>query len=472
MSTNPNQSSTSDQKSLSRRNFLSTAAAGSAAFTILPGHLRGQEGKTAPSNKVNVAIIGTGGQGIVNMRSLFNEPDAQVVALCDINPESDYSMFYYGGKAGLNPAADLLKEAYGQACPTYTNYHEMLDKEDIDAVLIATPDHSHGMISLDTIAKGKHLYCEKPLCRTVYETRKVTEAAKKAGIATQLGNYGHSSEDIRILCEWIWDGAIGDVTEVHAWTTTGARRWTDFTERPTEQPPIPEGFDWQQWLGPVKDRPYHSAYAPVRWRAWWQFGSGTIGDFACHHLDSAFWALKLDQCENFDIDASSHGATEETCPGASMIYFDVPARAGMKPVRIHWYEGGVMPPRPAELEARRKLGDHGVLFKGTKGSILGGGWGRSPRIIPEDKMRAYTRPEKTIARVPGHHRDWINACLGKGAASTHFDYSGPLTEFTLMGNVALRAGTKLNFDWKNLNVTNHPEANKFIKPEFRDGVNI
>jgi predicted dehydrogenase len=456
----------------SRRKFLGAAGAASA-FTILPSGLRGQGGAVTPSNKVNVAIIGTGGQGIVNMKSLFAEDSARIVALCDLNDESDYSMFYYGGTAGLKPAAELVKQQYGEPCKTYRDYKEMLAGEDIDAVLVATPDHSHGMIALDVIAAGKHLYCEKPLCRTVYETRKVTEAAAKAGVATQLGNYGHSSDDIRLLCEWVWAGAIGDVTEVHAWTTTGARRWTSFTERPKDEPPVPKGFDWARWLDPVPFRPYHPDYAPVRWRAWWQFGSGTIGDFACHHLDSAFWALKIDQCEKFSVDGSSHGATEETCPGASIIYFDVPARAGMPPVRITWYEGGVMPPRPAELEAGRSLGDHGVLFKGTKGSILGGGWARSPRLIPETAMRAFTdRPEKSIPRVPGHHADWLNACLGMGPASTHFGYSGPLTEFTLMGNVALRAGGRLDFDWKKLEVTNSPDANKFIKPELRDGVVI
>lgn len=458
--------------SLSRRDFLGRTAAAGAAFSIVPGHVLGLRGAVAPSNKINVAIIGTGGQGIVNMKQLLNEADARVAALCDINPESDYSMFYYGGTAGLNPAAAIVKQQTGQACPTYHDYHEMMDKEDLDAVLVATPDHSHGMVALDVIAAGKHIYCEKPLCRTVYETRKVTEAARKAGVATQLGNYGHSSETIRLICEWIWDGAIGDVTEVHSWTTTGARRWTPFTDRPTETPPVPKGFDWDRWLDPVPARPYHPDYAPVRWRAWWQFGSGTIGDFACHHLDPAFWALKLDQCDQFTVQASSYGATQETCPAASLVYFDVPARAGMKPVRIHWYEGGLMPPRPAVLEAERSLGDHGILFHGSKGSILAGGWSRSPRLIPESAMRAYKRPAKSLPRVPGHHRDWINACKGQGKASTHFDYSGPLTEFTLMGNVALRTGASLKFDWKNMRVTNNDEANGLLKPELKSGFSI
>ena len=458
-------------KRISRRDFLAGAAA-ATAFTIVPRHVLGGNGNIAPSEKVNVAIIGTGGQGIVNMKQLFNEPDVHIAALCDINELSDYSMFYYGGTAGLKPALNLVRQKYGQACPTYRNYHQMLDAEDIDAVLVATPDHSHAMVSLDVIAKGKHLYCEKPLCRTVYETRVVTEAALKAGVATQLGNFGHSSEDIRLACEWIWDGAIGDVHDVHAWTSTGANRWTSFKDRPKETPPVPAGFDWQRWLDPVPPRPYHPDYAPVRWRAWWQFGSGTIGDFACHHLDPAFWALKLDKSPTFSVEASSSGISEENCPAASLIYFDFPARAGMRPLRITWYEGGLMPPRPVQLETRRNLGDNGILYIGTKGAILGEGWSRSPRIIPESKMRAYKRPPKTLPRAKSHHRNWLDACKGKGRPSTHFDYAGPLTEFTLMGNVALRAGKKLDFDWKNMNITNVPDANKFIKPNYRNGRSI
>ncbi|UCC99731.1 MAG: Gfo/Idh/MocA family oxidoreductase [Phycisphaerales bacterium] len=456
---------------MTRRNFLGGTAA-AAAFAVVPRHVLGGYAGAAPSEKINVAIIGTGGQGIVNMKQLFNEPDVRIAALCDINEQSDYSMFYYGGTAGLKPALELVRDKYGRPCPAYRDYNEMLAAEDIDAVLVATPDHSHAIVSLAVIGKGKHLYCEKPLCRTVYETRMVTEAARKAGVATQLGNYGHSSEDIRLACEWIWDGAIGDVHDVYSWTSTGAQRWTSFTDRPKETPPVPAGFDWERWLEPVPGRPYHPDYAPVRWRAWWQFGSGTIGDFACHHLDPAFWALKLDQCESFSIEASSVGTTDETCPAASLMYFDFPARAGMGPVRITWYEGGVMPPRPVELEEGRSLGEHGILFVGTNGSILGGGWSKSPRIIPETKMRAYRKPAKSLPRVPGHHRNWLDACKGKGRASNHFGYSGPLTEFVLMGNVAIRTGKKLQFDWKNMKVTNVPEANEFVKPGYREGRTI
>ena len=459
---------TQDSKKTSRRSFLGGAAA-TAGFAVVPSQVLGGNGWTVPSERVNVAIIGTGGQGIVNMKQLLQEPDVRIAGLCDVNEQSDYSMFYYGGTAGLKPALELVKQRYGEPCPTYHDYNEMLDMEDIDAILLATPDHSHAMIALDVLGKGKHLYCEKPLCRTVYETRAVTEAARKAGVATQLGNFGHSSETIRLCCEWIWDGAIGDVQEVHAWTNTGARRWTSLTSRPEKTPPVPEGFDWQKWLLPVPARPYHPDYAPVRWRAWWQFGSGTIGDFAVHHLDPAFWALKLDKADRFQVEASSYGTTEEVCPAASLVYYDFPARAGMGPVRITWYEGGLMPPRPPELEEGRRIETNGILFRGTKGAILGGGWAKSPRIIPESKMQAYDRPAKTLPRVKGHHRNWLDACKGQGRPSTHFDYSGPLTEFCLMGNVALRAGRKLDFDWRDMKITNAPDANQYVRPAYRQG---
>ncbi len=464
--------SVSAKKNVNRRHFLKGAAAAAGVFTIVPRYVLGGEGNVAPSEKVNIAIIGTGGQGIVNMKQLFEEPDARIAALCDLNEESDYSMFYYGGTAGLKPAAELVKEKYGQACPTYRDYNQMFEKEDIDAVLVATPDHSHAMVALAVLNKKKHLYCEKPLCRTVYETRVVTEAARKAGVATQLGNFGHSSEDIRLCCEWIWDGAIGDVTEVHSWTNTGARRWSSLNEPPTETPPVPAGFDWPRWLDPVPARPYHPDYAPVRWRAWWQFGSGTIGDFACHHLDPAFWALKIGECETFSVEASACSNTDEMCPAASLVYFDVPQRGNMGPVRLTWYEGNLRPARPRILEASRNLGEHGILFIGTKGMILGDGWGRSPRIIPEAAMKAYKKPPKTLPRVKGHHRNWLDACKGLDKASTHFDYAGPLTEFVLMGNVAIRAGKRLDFDWKNLKVTNDEAANEFLKPKYREGFTL
>ncbi|HIL70635.1 MAG TPA: Gfo/Idh/MocA family oxidoreductase [Verrucomicrobia bacterium] len=449
-------------KGFNRRTFLAGAAT-VGACNILPGPVLRAAGQ---NRKVNVAIIGTGGQGIVNMKQLFLLDDVRIAALCDLNDKSDYSDFYYGGTAGLMPAVELVKQHYGEACPVYKDYKEMLDKEDLDAVLIATPDHSHGYIALDVIAKGKHIYVEKPLCRTIEETRLVTEAAHKAGVATQMGNYGHSNEYIRLASEWIWDGAIGDVHEVHAWCNTGADRWSKYKERPPAEK-IPEGFEWKTWCDPMPHRSFSKEYAPVRWRAWWDFGSSTIGDFACHHLDPVFMALKIAETDRFTVEASQVGMTEETCPSAGLVHYDVPARAGMAPVRITWYEGGIKPGRPKELEDGRAFGDHGVIFYGSKGVIMGGGWASDLRIIPETAMRAYKRPAKTLKRVKGHHRDWINACKGLGEASTNFNYAGPLTEFALMGNVALRTGKRLDFDWKNMICKDAPETAKLIKPQYK-----
>jgi len=447
-----------------RRTFLTSAAA-IGAFTILPsGVLRG----AGQNDKLNIAIIGTGGQGIVNMKQLFPLDDVRVVALCDLNAESDYSAFYYGGAAGLNPALALLEAHYGEPCPVYRDYREMLANEDIDAVLIATPDHTHGYIALDVIAAGKHIYLEKPLCRTVEETRLVTEAARKAGVATQMGNQGHSGEHLRLVCEWIWDGAIGDVHEVHVWCNNSVDRWSKYRERPPAQA-VPEGFDWDRWCDPLPHRSYSDQYAPVRWRAWWAFCTGTIGDQGCHHIDPAFMALKINQADHFVVEATQAGMTEETIPVASLIHYDVPARAGMPPVRVTWYEGGIQPRRPKELEDGRQFGDKGILFQGSKGAIIGGGWSRGMRIIPETAMQAYARPPKTLKRVKGHHRDWIDACKGQGEASSNFNYGGPLTEFALMGSVAQRAGKQLTFDWKKMECPGAPETETLLKPQYKEG---
>jgi len=449
---------------MARRRFLRAAVA-TTAFTIIPRHVLGQTEQAPPSEKINVAVIGTGGQGNINLKQLLRVSDVHIAALCDVNTVSDYKAFYYGGTAGLQPALDLVSKERGQACPGYRDYREMLDKEDIDAVLLATPDHSHAAVALDVLAKGKHLYCEKPLCRTVSEARAVTEAARRAKVATQMGNQGHSGEGIRLTCEWIWDGAIGDVQEVHVWAQAGGAMWTTYKDRPEDTPPVPEGFDWERWLHPAPFRPYHPAYAPVTWRSWWQFGTGAIGDFACHHVDPAFWALKINEAQTFSVEACGNGTTDEVFPNAQLIYYDVPARAGMPPVHITWYDGGLMPPCPKELAECRKMGDNGILFVGSKGTIIAGGWGGTPRIIPEAKMQAYERPPKSLRRTDGPHRDWIKACKGEiPASSNNFDYAGPLTEFVLMGNVALLARKKLEIDWPKIEATNYPDANKFFKP--------
>lgn len=461
---------------ISRRKFLNYAASSAAAFAIVPRYVLGGKSYVAPSDRLNIAIIGTGGQGINNMKDLLRYPDIQIAAICDVNEQSDYSQTYYGGTAGRFPALAVLKSHYdsqpdskgAKVCPDYVDFREMLKKEKaIDAVLIATPDHIHAVAALAAIEAKKHVFCEKPLTHSIYETRVVTEAARAAKVATQMGNQGHSSEDIRLMIEWIRDGAIGPVREVHAWTRAGKDSRIERVTRPEDTPPVPAGLDWRRWLGPVEYRPYHPEYFPYNWRGWWAFGNGALGDMGCHNIDAAVWALDLRYPES--VEASTVELNDETAPVASIVHYTFPKRGELPPLKLTWYDGGLQPPRPEELEPERRMGEDGLLFVGDKGKILAGGWSESPRIIPEPKMRAYKRPAETIPRVEGHRRDWINACKGGAPASANFDFGGPLTELVLLGTVAMRTEKKLYWDGPNMKATNAPEADKYIRPEYHNG---
>ncbi len=458
---------------VSRRGFLKTASA-VAGFYAVPRYVLGGTGYVAPSEKVNVGVIGTGGQGTHNIRALLGESEAMVTAVCDVSEWADYSQFYYRGVAGRGPAKKLLEERYkdvaGYKCADYVDFRVMLEKEKgIDAVLIATPDHIHAPAALAAIGHGKHVYCEKPLAHSVAEVRKITEAARKAKVATQMGNQGHSGEGIRLTVEWIQDGAIGDVREVHAWSSTQPD-WDDYRmSRPSETPALPNGLNWDLWLGPVAKRPYHSAYHPYKWRNWWDFGTGSIGDMACHNMDPAFWALELGH--PVTVEARTSNINDETTPLASIVYYSFPARGNKPPVKMTWYDGGLMPARPDDLELGRDLDGrgNGILFVGDKGKIMCAGWAGSPQFIPASKMREYKRPDPSIRRPKGHHRDWIEACKGGPEASSNFNYSGPMTEVVLLGNVALRTGEKLVWDGKAMKATNCPKADQYITPAYQNG---
>ena len=461
---------------MTRREFLGSSATTAAALTVIPPSVLGRAKKPAPSERVNIAFIGTGDMGMGNLNDLIRLPDVEVVAVCDVAQVVDYSHVEFGGKAGLKVALETVerynveqnKSGTSSGCKGYSDFREMMDKETgIDGVVVCTPDHVHAVACMAAINKGKHVYCEKPLTHSVYETRMVTEAARKAGVATQMGNHGHSGEGIRLAVEWIRDGAIGPVREVHGVTSVGREDWAQTKDRPKDTPPVPETLDWDLWIGPAPFRPYHPAYAPYNWRGWWDFGTGAIGDMACHNLDPAFWALDLGS--PISVEASCSGLNDETVPFGAVYHYEFPARGEMPPVTLNWYDGGLMPPRPQELEESRRMGDEGVYFVGDKGILMMSGWGESPRLIPESKMQAYKRPPKTIRRVKGHHRDWIDACKGGNAASSNFDYAGPLTEMVLLGQVALRTGKKIYWDGPNLKATNAPEADKYIKPVFREG---
>jgi hypothetical protein len=436
------------QKKLSRRNFMSSAAA-AAAFTIVPRNVLGGAGNTSPSEKLNIAGIGVAGRGAGDIGEVSSE---NIVALCDVD---------------FRHAAGTFKE-YPKA-RQYRDFRKMLDKENknIDAVVVATPDHTHAVAAMTAIKMGKHVYCEKPLAHDIYEVRQLTEAAREHKVATQLGNQGQASESTRLVCEFIWDGAIGPVREVHSWCNRPiSPRGLD---RPKDTPPVPEGLSWDLWLGTAPERPYHPCYLPFTWRGWWDFGTGVLGDIGCHQFVSIFRALKLGYPTS--VEACTSGVNSETAPLASLVRYEFPARGDMPPVKLTWYDGGLMPPRPAELEDGRRFGSaDDNLYVGDKGKML------SHRLIPEAKMKEYKQPPKTLPRSPGHHKEWIGACKGGPPAGSNFEASGPMAEVVLLGNIAVRMsqqlyekGLKLYYDGPNMRITNLPEANKYIQREYRKG---
>jgi predicted dehydrogenase len=442
-----------ERNRLSRRSFVKGAAA-VAAFTVVPRHVLGGARNVAPSDKLNIAGIGLGGRGEGDLDECGSE---NIVALCDVDEA-------YAGR---------VFKKYPKA-KTWTDFRKMLDEQkDIDAVVIAVPDHLHAVVAMAAIKRSKHVYCEKPLAHCIWECRQLTLAAREAKVATQLGNQGQASESNRLVSEVIWDGALGAVREVHAWCNRPISQRG--VERPKDTPPVPKTLEWDLWLGPAKYRPYHPAYLPFSWRGWWDFGTGVLGDIGCHQLDPVFRALKLGYPTTVEACSSNMdegpGVKEETAPKSSITRFEFPAREGFPPLTLTWYDGGLMPQRPAELEEGRKFGEaDDNLFIGDKGKMLG------YRLIPESRQKEYGKPPQKIDRSPGHHKEWINACKGGTPARSNFDWAGPLTEVILLGNVALKMerqlyekGLKLHYDGPKMEVTNLPEANKYIRDQYREG---
>ena len=464
-------------RNLSRRQFRATSTT-LAAASIVPRHVLGGPGHTPPSEQLNVAVIGTGGQGITNIKGLLGHKDVKITAICDPAQFWDNTKLYYRHHGGRGPALEAIEEHHRQSetkghhgCKVYVDFRKMLEQsgKDIDAVLVAAPNHIHAVASMAAIQAGKGLYCEKPLAYSVYEARKIAQAAREAKVATQMGNQGHSSDDIRRAVEWVRDGAIGKIRKVYAWASENDV--PQFTERPKETPPVPEGLHWDLWLGPAEKRPFHPAYAPQTWHYWWAFGNGKLGNFGCHTLDTAVWALDLEHPTL--VEGSSTQLSKETTPLASTCHYKFPARGAQPPVDLYWYDGGIRPPRPDCLELERNLSRNGgSLLVGEHGAILSGIWSGSPRILPEKKMRDYTLPAATIPRSRGHHRDWINACKGGPPASSNFDNAARLTEIVLLGTVALRTGTTLHWDGPNMKATNAPELDSFLHGHHRKGWEI
>lgn len=446
----------STEKNMPRREFVKSAAI-LASATVVPAYLAAgcKEIKPFPKGKLNIALIGLS-MGFNNMRKCADE---NIVAFCDVD------------KRPINNRLKQFKEEFPDKIEPYVyqDYRKMFKEigDQIDAVIVATPDHTHANITLDAMKLGKHVYCQKPLTHSVYESRILTQAAKKYPVATQMGNQGASNEATALVCESIWNGDIGEVLEVHAWTNRPV--WPQSLNFPDDTYEKPDGMNWDLWLGPAPERPYHPAYHPWNWRGRWDFGTGALGDMACHILDIAMRALKLQYPEG--VEASTSKWTIDSPPESEKIVFYFPKRAAYKQVnmpavKLTWYDGGLMPDRPSEMQDGEMMGDRdgGVMFVGTKGKIVCGCYARNPIFLPREKFFDY-KPVINERIVPegidGHEKDWIRACKespeDRVKTKSHFEYAGPFNEVVVMGTVASRlAGLNrvLKWDGEKMEFTN------------------
>ncbi|MBN1481595.1 gfo/Idh/MocA family oxidoreductase [candidate division KSB1 bacterium] len=479
---------------ISRRQFVGAVGASTALFTIVPRHVLGGPAYMAPSDMLNIAGIGVGGMGERNLMSI-KTPDAMLEqwkkeeaeaeqTAADLTPEQqerrerrrrwrqpkELANVYAICDVDLDYAKKTI-EHYPKA-KVYQDFRKMLDElKEIDAVVIATPDHTHAVIAMHAMKMGKHVFCQKPLTRTIYEARVLAKTAKETGVVTQMGNQGHATEGARLIKEWLMAGAIGDVREVAVWTNRPIWPQGDIP-RPAEEVAIPETLDWDLWLGPAPKKSYHPDVCHFNWRGWRDYGTGALGDMGAHLIDHPFWALDLGQ--PVTVQASSTAYSDDAYPLATVVTYEFAARGSMLPVTLTWSDGGITPPRPSVMEAGRRLGTggSGVLYYGDKGILMHGDYGNGPRLIPESAMEAYEKPEPTIPRSPGIHEEWIEAIKNGGQSSTDFSYSGPLTETMLLGNVAVfmkDKNTTLAWDAENMRITNVEQANNLLHYEYREG---
>ena len=503
--------------SVSRREFIAQTATVGLGFSIIPRRVLGGDGYIPPSDKVNIAFVGVGSQGLRVMLRFLRESDVQGVAVCDVNksganhPQWDthefcnsvrkllgvdsgwdwlspdqpiqlsHSLGASSGVAGREPCQKIVEAYYGaqqrsgqyHGCAAYSDFRDLLEKQkDLDAVVVCTPDNLHAAVSAAAMKKRKHVFCQKPLTHTIYEARRIAEIAREMGVATQIAVANQASEATRLLCEWVWAGAIGPVREVMNWSSRPF--WPQGLGRPQEADPVPEGLDWDLWLGPAPERPYNHAYAPFVWRGWADFGCGALGDMGSYSFDTIFRVLKLEA--PVSVEASSTDRYEETYPLASLIHYYFPARGEMPPVKFTWYDGGLKPPRPEELEDNRPFkgvgeeDDEGLLFVGDRGKILCGFNGAHPMLIPQARMDSYQQPPKTLPRSPGNEREWLDACKGSTVKpGGNFEFEGMVTETLLLGNVAARSGQKFTWDRTSLRANNSDFAQKQIRPDRRSG---
>lgn len=410
-------------------------------------------GYKSPNEKLNIAAIGAGGKGYSDIKGCSSE---NIVALVD-------------------PDEKRAAKAFAEfpSLPKYKDFREMFDKEgrNIDAVTVSCPDHMHASAAMWAMVRGKHVYCQKPLTRTVWEAQQLTMAADKYGVATQMGNQGYSNEGARQCCEIIWSGAIGDVKEVHAWTNRPLTYWPQGPDVVPAEAPIPATLDWQAWLGGSEDRPFSPAYVPHNWRGFPDFGCGAIGDMACHILGTPNMALRLGAPVSVEC-VKQEGKGKYTFPQRAVIRFDFPARGAMPPVKIFWHDGLAQQPEFEGVPKGELIGDadnNGSLFMGDKGMVTTGCYGERTRLVPAAKMADYKMPEPVLSRSPGHYRDWIRAAKGGERSCSNFNVAGPFVQWMLLGAISMKFEGKLEWDAGKMRFTNNKEANNFLAPKFRKG---
>jgi predicted dehydrogenase len=486
-------------RGVTRRAALKAAGI-AAGWTIVPRAVLGGPGQTPPGDRVTLACVGVGSQGLRVMMDFLKHDDVQVVAVCDVNAGSDdYSEWgrhelrdkvraligspawkdaatYRGGIAGLAPAREVVNAYYASktrsgaynGCGAEKDYRQLLTTAaGVDAVVIGTPDHLHAPVAVAAMKAGKHVFCQKPMSHSIAEAQRMAEVSHQMRVATQVAVGNQASEATRQLCEWVWSGAIGGVREVVNWSDRPY--WPQGIARPDSPEAVPAHLDWNLWLGPAPERPYHSAYQPFVWRGWRDFGAGAIGDMGCYSFDTIFRVLKLES-PTF-VEASSAAPMPETFPRAEIIHFHFPSRGDLPAVRVTWYDGGLRPPRPSEL-GDEPLAETGLMFVGERGTILCGFNGSSPRLIPAARMTSFTPPPPTLPRSPGNDREWLAACKGGPAGGANFGFSARVTETILLGNIAARTGERLIWDGHARRVTNSDAANQHLGRVYRPGWEI
>lgn len=472
---------------IGRRNFIKTAGLAAAAVTIVPRYVLGGKGFVAPSDKIFVAGIGVGGKGQSDIANFAKSGKAEISFLCDVDD-----------RRAAKTVENFPKAKY------YKDYRKMLDEnhKSIDAVSISTPDHMHAVQAMAAMQLGKHVYVQKPLTHDIYEARLLTEVAKKNKLVTQMGNQGASGDGVRQMREWYDAGTIGDVHTVYCWTNRPV--WPQGIPWSDKKAEIPKELDWDLWLGTAPSKDYVEKIVPFNWRGWWDYGTGALGDMACHIIEPPFRVLGLGyptevECSvgSVYVDEFKRGYFPESCPPSSHIIMTYAGKTGKPNVKFHWMDGGIQPERPEELGPNEVMGDggNGVIMIGTKGKMMCGTYGINPQLLPTTRTKEVTVPQ-TYKRVDGgaegHYAQWVEACIagyGKTELSSSFDLAGPLTEGLLMGNLAIRSYDirkprsggrpdqfdypgrfiKLLWDGPNMKITNFDEANQFVKRQYRSG---